>query len=336
MQGTALLVDGDNVPPQLLGPLIAFLERDGPVTERRIFRNWRSTKDTLNWDAAAKRHAFERIDRYKTTEGKNASDVAVVVTAMDFFHAGMRRFCIASGDTDFSPLVERLRRGGSHVVVVGHKVEGGLLADLADVYIDWKALVPGARDGPRDAARSAHPARAPAASRTASHPRTPPPPALPRNAVRETRAKAGRGRGPIAERGSRAHSPAKRARKQAREESGAAAGDRPHARLSSRPAQPARPPPRAASAADGLARLHALLLDAYESARTDGEVDPLGWVAVDRLGQIARGLDPAFTPARYGLGSRTTFTSIFQRATDLFEVQAMGRSGNRQYKVRRL
>ena len=91
MQGTALLVDGDNVPPQLLGPLVAYLERSAPVVERRIFRNWRSTKDAKTWDDAAKRHAFERIDRYKTTEGKNASDVAVVVTAMDLFHGGCRK-----------------------------------------------------------------------------------------------------------------------------------------------------------------------------------------------------------------------------------------------------
>ncbi|MEA3203423.1 MAG: hypothetical protein QOI63_1098, partial [Thermoplasmata archaeon] len=289
-------MDGDNVPPQLLGPLIAHLERAGPVSERRIFRNWRSTKDAKTWDDAAKRHAFERIDRYKTTEGKNASDVAVVVTAMDLFHGGMRRFCIASGDTDFSPLVERLRRGGSHVVVVGHKVDGGLLADLSDEYLDWRSLVAGApraaRDGPEPRlARGRSPARAP------------PPPA-------RSTAKAARKAARPAP--TRAPPPAKPAER-------------------SRPARPARKPApgRGAGAArdeGALARLHALLLDSYEVARTDGEVDAQGWLAVDRLGTIARGVDPDFSPAKYGLGSRTSLTRVLERAADLFEVQAMGRS----------
>jgi hypothetical protein len=299
MEGTALLVDGDNVPPQLLGPLVAFLERDGPVTERRIFRNWRSNKDAKTWDEAAKRHAFERIDRYKTTEGKNASDVAVVVTAMDLFHGGLRSFCIASGDTDFSPLVERLRRGGSRVVVVGHKVDGGLLAELADTYLDWRSLVAGA-------SRRASAAPAPAA------------PAGPR---------------------SRSSAKAAPARKAARP----APAPRPTAKERARPAtrqsQPARPPPRKSAArgpGDGkLAPLHALLLDAYEVARTDGEVDAQGWLAVDRLGQIAREVEPGFSLTKYGLGSRASLTRVLERAGDLFEVQAMGRSGNRQYRVRR-
>ena len=123
----ALLVDGDNVPPEMLAPLLAHLERKAPVTERRIFRNWRSTRDSLGWDAVAKRLAFERVDRYKTTEGKNGSDIAVAVAAMDLLHAGVRNFCIASGDTDFAPLVERMRRAGSWVSIIGHKMEGGLL-----------------------------------------------------------------------------------------------------------------------------------------------------------------------------------------------------------------
>jgi hypothetical protein len=313
MDGTALLVDGDNVPPQLLGPLVAYLERSGPVTERRIFRNWRSTRDAKVWDDAAKRYAFERIDRYKTTEGKNASDVAVVVAAMDFFHGGLRRFCIASGDTDFSPLVERLRRGGSHVVVVGHKVEGGLLADLADTYLDWRSLVTGASRAAEPRQRESR--RAPAAQAAPS-------PA------------SARGRA----------SPAKAARKTGRPAPAARApppAARPAERSRARPAQPARPSRKSAAAAPrgtdegAVAKLHALLLDSYEVARTDGEVDAQGWLAVDRLGQIARGVEPGFSLAKYGLGSRASLSRVLERASDLFEVQAMGRSGNRQYRVRR-
>lgn len=131
--GTAVLIDGDNVPPAVLGPVLERIE--GPVTERRVWRNWRSQTDSQEWDAASKRHAYERVDRYKTSiAGKNASDIAVAIGAMDLFHGGIRRFCIVSGDTDFAPLIERLRRGGAHVIVVGHHDDPGLLEELADAY----------------------------------------------------------------------------------------------------------------------------------------------------------------------------------------------------------
>jgi hypothetical protein len=290
---TALLVDGDNVPADLLGPLLDFLQRDGPVTERRIFRNWRSTKDSQAWDAAAKRHAFERIDRYKTTEGKNASDIAVAVAAMDLFHAGVRGFCIASGDTDFAPLVERLRRGGSTVVLVGHKADGGLLAELGDRYLDWRSLMP------KGHARAA----------------APPPRGRPEPKPRAPSARRGAAQPPP-------HPPA-----------------RLRPKVASRIPPPAQRHPLPASASaraapDRSAALRTLLVDSYEVARTDGEVDAQGWVAVDRLGQIARGVDPGFTPAKYGMGARTSLTRIFERMGGLFEVQAVGRSGNRQYRVR--
>jgi len=153
------------------------MQKSGPVPHRQIFRNWRSTKDSKNWDEQSKRLAFERVDRYKTTEGKNGSDIAVAVAAMDFLHAGIRRFLIASGDTDFASLVERLRRGGSHVIIVGHKMDGGLLAEIADEYMDWKSLMPGGvHKGSAARQRSARQPRAsaaPAPSREPTPARTP-------------------------------------------------------------------------------------------------------------------------------------------------------------------
>jgi len=287
--GAALLVDGDNVPPEVLAPLVAKMEEHGPVTERRIFRNWRSSRQAEAWDAASKRYAFERVDRYRTSAGKNASDIALVVHAMDLLHAGVRRFCIASGDTDFAPLVERLRRAGSHVTLVGHKGDGGVLATLADEYLDFPQLV---RSGGRAGGRPAP--KTPQAKAAAPKPSS--------NA---------RGRSEPKPRG-----PAKRA-------------SAPKAKPAPAKAQP-KP-----SGAAGLDALRSVLLDSYEVARTDGEVDQAGWVAVDRLGQIARSVDPQFKLSKYGLGSRTSLTSAFERVGAPFQVREEGRGGNRQYLVRR-
>ena len=346
-EGTALLVDGDNVPPEILGPMLARLERDGPVTERRIFRNWRSSRNAAAWDEASKRYAFERVDRYRTSVGKNASDIALVVTAMDLLHGGTRSFCIASGDTDFAPLVERLRRAGARVVLIGHKDDGGILTDVADEYLDFRNL--------ERAATGQHSRDAPARA-------SPRQGTTPRQAsVRQAGAGQGGGRQPASRqaagrqvaRSPSSRSPARpsasrgpeadarnaqpvRARKTATRATGPAI---PAASTKARGRAPAQaalgraaPAPSAAPGIDGLRNV---LLDCYEVARTDGELDADGWVAVDRLGQIARSVDPGFSLGKYGLGNRASLSKVFTRVGGPFEVQAIGRSGNRQYRVRR-
>ena len=300
--GTALLVDGDNVPPEILAPLLARLEKDGPVTERRIFRNWRSSRNATMWDDVSKSLAFERVDRYRTSAGKNASDIALVVTAMDLLHGGIRSFCIASGDTDFAPLVERLRRAGGHVVLIGHKGDGGILTDVADEYVDFRNL-----------------GSAPAPRREPGAPRKPAP--------------ASSGRAPAPKRTRKAAAPAPAPRGQARPASARPPRPRSPAQPPGRPPASARPPAPVRGDAS-LDALRDLLLDCYEVARTDGEVDRDGWVAVDRLGQIARSVDPAFSLGKYGVGNRASLSKVFARMV-AFEVEAVGRSGNRQYRVRR-
>lgn len=336
-----MLVDGDNVPPEILGPMLARLERDGPVTERRIFRNWRSSRNAAAWDDASKRYAFERVDRYRTSVGKNASDIALVVTAMDLLHGGTRTFCIASGDTDFAPLVERLRRAGARVVLIGHKDDGGILTDVADEYLDFrnlerpagaKAATGRSPQGP--ASRPAAPNRS-APSRDAA-PRQGgrgPSRSAPRPAQAPTRsAQAGRPRkAPV--------NTAATAKVTARPSPGTATRPRgrtePAAARTSTPKPASSPTPSPAKTNAGIDGLRNVLLDCYEVARTDGEVDEQGWVPVDRLGQIARSVDPAFSLGKYGVGNRASLSRVFERIGPPFEVEAVGRSGNRQYRVRR-
>ncbi|MEA3190010.1 MAG: hypothetical protein QOD77_592 [Thermoplasmata archaeon] len=280
---TAILVDGDNVPPSVLADLLDHVS--GP-SERRVFRNWRSTRDAKAWDDASKRLAFERVDRYRTTSGKNGSDIAVAVAAMDFLHDGVARFVIVSGDTDFTPLVERLRRGGAHVTVAGHKAVGGLLADVADVYIPWSALGTAKKAAPAPRKRAAAPAPRPA----------------------------------------KAAAPRKRAAPPARSAAPPAARPAPPAARPLPPARQAAPPP--------ANRLVEVLKDAYNVAMTDGEVDAEGWVAVDRLGMVARTVEADFSPGKYGLPKRASLSKVLQGLPG-FEVDSRGRRGNSvQYRVR--
>lgn len=116
----ALLVDGDQLPPGGLAQLVERLETDWTVSQRTVIRNWRSTRDQQEWRAFGDEHGFRCLQRDPVAVGKNASDIELAVEAMDLLHGlHYRAFCIVSGDTDFTPLVHRLKRSGSHVEWVG-------------------------------------------------------------------------------------------------------------------------------------------------------------------------------------------------------------------------
>ncbi len=112
----SLLVDGDQVPPAAVADHLKRLEADWRVTSRVCVRNWRSTKDVAAWKVAAQEMALQCLQRDPVATGKNAADVELAVIAMDQFHGlGYRAFCVISADTDFTPLVDRLRRAACHV-----------------------------------------------------------------------------------------------------------------------------------------------------------------------------------------------------------------------------
>ncbi len=113
----ALLIDADQVGPDGIPKLLTKLRRKHTVDERICVRNWRSTKDQVQWRDAAKEHGFRLIQRDPVATGKNAADIELAIIAMDLFHAGKHRaFCIVTGDMDFRPLVERLERADCLVI----------------------------------------------------------------------------------------------------------------------------------------------------------------------------------------------------------------------------
>lgn len=304
----ALLVDGDNVSPEILAPLLALLEDDGSVTERRVFRNWRSRKSAKEWDDASKRLAFERIDRYSTRRGKNAADVALVVDGMDLLHDGFRRFCIASGDTDFVPLIERLRRAGSHVTVVGHKADGGLLAEVSDRYMGAKQ-VPGVGGGRgRGGGSGGRGGDRPARSGGADNGRRP--------------AKKSGGRQPAKQGGGGGRRPAK--------QTGCGRGQRPAKSGGQGGGKDRQKGPDPSQ----LGRLRSVLQSAFDACEAEGRTEDEGWLRVDILGKMVRAKDGSFSPQKYGLPVKTSLSDVLKRF-DQWEVRREMRGDRPQYKVRR-
>ncbi|MDQ8181711.1 NYN domain-containing protein [Pelagicoccus sp. SDUM812005] len=115
----ALLIDADNAPASKIDFIIAELASYGSVSIRRAYGNW--TKPALRgWEKVLHEYAIQPIQHFDLIKGKNASDMALLIEAMDILYTkDVGTFCLVSSDCDFTPLVLRLRADGKQVVGFG-------------------------------------------------------------------------------------------------------------------------------------------------------------------------------------------------------------------------
>lgn len=117
----ALLIDADNAPASKIDVVLAELARHGIANVRRAYGNWKSP-NLQKWEAALHPNAIQPMQQFAYSTGKNASDMAMVVDAMDLLHSGrFDAFAIVSSDADFTPLVMRLRAQNMRVFGFGEK-----------------------------------------------------------------------------------------------------------------------------------------------------------------------------------------------------------------------
>lgn len=117
----ALLIDADNAPAAKIDVVLAELARHGIANVRRAYGNWKSP-NMQKWEQALHPNAIQPIQQFALSTGKNASDMAMVVDAMDLLHSGrFDAFAIVSSDADFTPLVMRLRAQNMRVFGFGEK-----------------------------------------------------------------------------------------------------------------------------------------------------------------------------------------------------------------------
>lgn len=117
----ALLIDADNAPAGKIDVILAEVARHGTAHVRRAYGNW--TKPALkSWAEALHPYAIQPIQLYDYSKGKNASDIAMVIDAMDLLASGrMQAFALVSSDADFTPLVMRIRSAGLKVYGFGQQ-----------------------------------------------------------------------------------------------------------------------------------------------------------------------------------------------------------------------
>jgi len=117
----AVLIDADNIPYSNIKGLLVEIAKLGIPTIKRIYGDW--TKPTSSgWKPALLKHAITPIQQYSYTTGKNATDSAMIIDAMDILHSQkVDGFCLVSSDSDFTRLATRLRESGMLVIGIGEK-----------------------------------------------------------------------------------------------------------------------------------------------------------------------------------------------------------------------
>ncbi len=117
----AVLIDGDNIPSSHVKEMMEEIAKYGNPTIKRIYGDW--TKPHLNkWKSVLLENAIQPIQQYGYTQGKNATDSAMIIDAMDILYSNkVDGFCLVSSDSDFTRLATRLREASMKVIGIGEK-----------------------------------------------------------------------------------------------------------------------------------------------------------------------------------------------------------------------
>lgn len=131
----AVLIDADNVPYSSIKGIMEEIALYGTPTFKRIYGDW--TKPTLSgWKSVLLENAITPIQQYSYTTGKNSTDSAMIIDAMDILYSGkVDGFCLVSSDSDFTRLAIRLREAGMKVIGIGEKKTPAPFIAACDKFI---------------------------------------------------------------------------------------------------------------------------------------------------------------------------------------------------------
>lgn len=141
LRNIALLIDADNASHHGIDPVLTVLAELGQVNIRRAYGNW--AKPALsNWNKISHRYGLQPVQQFDLTKGKNATDIAMTIDAIDLLNAGkVDGFGIMSSDSDFTPLVTRLRQDGLLVYGFGSSKAPDAFKTACTRYIDVDQLI---------------------------------------------------------------------------------------------------------------------------------------------------------------------------------------------------
>lgn len=137
----AMLIDGDNAQPSLIGNMLAEVSKYGVAIIRRIYGDW-TTANMNGWKDTLQTYAVQPIQQFRYTIGKNATDSAMIIDAMDtLYEGGVDGFCLVSSDSDYTRLATRIREKGFFVMGIGKKNTPRAFVNACDVFVFAENLV---------------------------------------------------------------------------------------------------------------------------------------------------------------------------------------------------
>jgi len=140
-QKLAVLVDADNAQPSIVDALLAEIANYGTASVKRIYGDWTSP-NLRGWKEVLLEHSIQPIQQFAYTRGKNATDSAMIIDAMDLLYSdAFDGFCIVSSDSDFTKLASRIRESGLAVYGFGEKKTPSPFVAACDKFIYTEVLL---------------------------------------------------------------------------------------------------------------------------------------------------------------------------------------------------
>ncbi|WP_228845357.1 NYN domain-containing protein [Phototrophicus methaneseepsis] len=137
----AMLIDGDNAQHSLLKQMFEEASRYGEVTIRRAYGDW-TEPNLSNWRPVMLAHAIQPIQQWRYTTGKNATDSALIIDAMDILYSGtVQGFCVISSDSDYTRLCTRIRESGLFVMGIGREKTPEAFINACNVFVYVENLI---------------------------------------------------------------------------------------------------------------------------------------------------------------------------------------------------
>lgn len=136
-----MLIDGDNAQHSLLKQMFEEASRYGDVTIRRAYGDW-TEPNLANWRPVMLAHAIQPIQQWRYTTGKNATDSALIIDAMDILYSGtVQGFCVVSSDSDYTRLCTRIRESGLFVMGIGREKTPEAFINACNVFVYVENLI---------------------------------------------------------------------------------------------------------------------------------------------------------------------------------------------------
>ena len=136
----AVLIDADNASAAVAKELLEEVAKFGTATVKRAYGDW-TTQNLVGWKEHLHRHAIQPIQQFAYTKGKNSTDSAFIIDAMDLLYTGnVDGFCLVSSDSDFTRLATRLRESGKLVVGLGERKAPEAFIAACDRFIFLEVL----------------------------------------------------------------------------------------------------------------------------------------------------------------------------------------------------